>query len=184
MHLRGALPILCMVILLSGCDDWPYYVPSIPGGRTELFTGFPRANIGDRAHLPISTGELTAHTNCYPREGNGYQHCTIILQLIAPPTSKISFSDDRFMARSLDMTGEWYGVKVHRCRHDSDCFIRPVRPVQESVTLHLNYDMPPGRFEVFVPAVIVDGTSHVVPSILFRFEDAWPYRFSPPFVNY
>lgn len=191
------LLLTAIIFVETGCtiEDWPYYKVSAPGASVTRTSSLSRGNLGELLHFAIVDGaELTATSNCYPREENGFQHCSLIVTLEAQKPMNIEFTAGPFVARAPSEPEARFGSDGFRQSHPG-CppNVSQLWCTRERVVVQLDYTnvrplvlrgSPPRQVELLVPPVVVDKQVVDVPAIRFTYEDAFPYQCVPLFVNF
>lgn len=184
-------------LLLTSCtiEDWPYYKVSATGASVTRTSLLMRGNLGELLHFPLAEGaELTAKSNCYPREESGFQHCNLIVTLQVQMPMEIAFTEGAFLARAPSEPEILLGsIRFRRSYPDCPPNIDEPWCTREHVVVELDYTkarplvlrgFPPREIELLVPPVIVDERVIAVPAIGFTYEDSFPYQLVPLFANY
>jgi hypothetical protein len=197
-HTQTGLGVLvtatCFFLTSCTIEDWPYYKVSAAGASVTRTLVLSRGNLGELLHFPLVDGaELTATSNCYPRDENGFQHCSLIVTLEVQETMVIAFTEGPFVARAPSEPEILLGADKFRRSHPS-CPPNVDQPwcTRERVVVELDYvnrrplriQVPPSEVELLVPSVIVNERAIAVPVIRFSYEDSFPYQLVPLFANF
>ena len=142
----------CMLV------DWPYYEPYVLGGKV-INRGGPLYRKSVEV-LILSDVKINAMTLCGPRKSDGYQGCHILIERFYPA----KFAKQEFVVRDRDNPEVRYDAKTWETSGFS-----PGGKI--TLTINLNYEMPPKQFILQLPPLIIDGKPHKIPEILFTYKE-------------
>ena len=171
------------LFLLSTCvDDWPHYSVTLNGGYTTESGWIPtRGTWGEQAHIPLShNSELTVRSICYPRESEGNQHCHLVVRVESQTPINAEIDEKQIIARDPANHDQHYVTRISLPRgYPQSNSTNPI-----SIGVFLDYSEPPREFELLIPNIVVNGSTHAIPSIRFQYEDTFPYQLVPWFANF
>ena len=174
---------LLLLILLSTCvEDWPHYSVSVNKGYVTESGWVPvRFTWGEQAHIPLSnSSEFTVRSICYPRVSDGNQHCHLVLRVDSENPINAEMDQGSIVVRNPGNPSHDYVSKISF----------PGNPPHQNTTnpilimVNLDYEKPPGEFELIAPKIFINGEAHTIPPIHFYYEDKFPYQFVPWITNY
>ena len=164
---------LLIFSLLFGCSayNWPYYKLHAPSAKV-----IDRSAFQYTVEMSILQDVIfRARSACYPKSEDhfkGYQPCDIWIDIYGPTSINFEFESLEFVVEDLGQPGAKYNAKVSVfSSKDFDIKqtneLRPgiIRRKWIKVDLDYEYDNPPKKFRLYIPALLIGGESYHVPVI-------------------
>ena len=128
----------------------------------------------NRVEIPIQKDvSIVVQTVCYPKyiketkeHPIGYQPCHLVIWWFAPDSKSFEFINYLFMAQDINNLNVRYDIESSEYKIFQVSPLRPGMP-GKGIIVELNYKMPPQKFKLKIPDVIIDEKAFVIPEVLF-----------------